>query len=239
MTTRKNFWWWVTDATLLVPNTIGGVLNVVPNTLQGVRNSGNTAGNVIKSMSSRIADAFTYKPFDYEKLEKYVAGSGFMQKWKTMFWNAWKGIKNTPRFAGNVIKQLGWWIIATGIYGTGMLVWAPIWAAATLVKNTTQSVAGGVIDPMNSILKIWQQWVDDKWLAFTNVEKSNTVSYTDYAKRITDTRASKKAERAEIRAAKKAIKAKYANWWTPSPAPTPEPKKEEHKDSDESDKKKA
>lgn len=227
MTTRKNFGWGVTDASLLLPNTAGGVLNVVPNTLQGVRNSGNTAANIIKSMSSRIADAFTYKPFDYEKLQSYAAGDWFMKKRKIAFWNTWKWIKNTPRYVGNVTKQLLGWTLATVVYGTWMLVWAPIWATATLVKNTTQSVAGGIVDPMNSILKVWQQWADDKWLAFTKIEKSNTVSYTDYAKRIADNRALKKAKRAERRAAIAAINAKY-DWKSLAPKQS-EAKKEEAK----------
>lgn len=223
MTTRKNFWWWVGDTVLLPTNTVGGVLNVVPNTLQWVRNSGNTAANVIKSMSSRIADAFTHKPFNYEKLDKFIAGDSFMKKRKTTRGNAWKWIKNTPRFLGNVIKQVWGWALATAVFVPAMVVWAPVGAAATLVKNTTQSVAGWVVDPMNSILKIWQQGPDDRWLAFTNVEKVNAISYTDYAKRITDNRARRKAKKAEKKAALKAIDAKY-DWKTVAPAaPAPKP----------------
>lgn len=227
MTTRKNFWWWVTDASLVPTNLAGAWLNVLPNLANTVKSAGNKAWNVINRARANIIEAFTRKPFKYKSLEAFQKGDGFVTKRKKTWWNFRNWLWNGGKYAANVIKQITGWALALGVYGTAAVVWAPVWAVTEWIKWTVQSVAWIPVDAMNTIQKVWQQWDDDKGLPFTKVLPANTISYTEYVQRNNDTREKNKSMNEEIRAAKKAIKAKYANWgWTPAPVVKEEPKTE-------------
>lgn len=229
---------WIEDWLLATPRAIWGVWNAVTVQQLNVLDNWMThMWNQIKKTAAYLHDAITYNPYDLDDFKKLAKEDGFGARTKKRFQNLWTWVTNTAKWSWNKVAKLFNTVKNTVLYVPPMLVGLAIGTPLKIARDEVKVLAWWIIDPLNAVLEVGNQWPNKTTYEFSNIASEKTVSYNDYLSKPRTTRAErkalKKAKRAEKRAAIAAINAKYdwkslapkqpeAKPETPPPAPDTE-----------------
>ncbi len=218
--TLKHVGSWLWDATLVPVHMVGAAWNIVANVVESWKNAWLAFANVANKARQMTTSLF--KPwFKLESLKSFPSKASFVDKRKTVFWNAGKAIVNSWKRVANSAKYALLSTPLTLATWAAMPVVGVAGSAITATKWIAQTAAWAVLDPLNAITKPFEQWIHDKWLKYSTVSKVDYTSYADYVEAAKQYRSESKQKKISKLEAKLA-KLKWEKVSDSAPAQAPE-----------------